>query len=486
MFPNRIRVGIVVGLLLVVLGTQAIGSVYATQSSTVMARRVVLTGAGFLRAEGQSIVDGTGNFVLLHGADFSGYEGPKALWSTHTEADYVRMASWGFNVVRLPIAWNWIEPSPGRYDDGYLSSYVDRDIKWARSQGLYIVLDMHQFGWSPYFTYFSSEGGNGFPSWAVSGYANTAEGEARARADFWSGKGPNGTSPSKKNPSLIDRFAEMWKHVAARYSSETTITAYDLFNEPSPFTMDGTAFLPSYDVKLCSETLPHFFERVVDAIRTVDSNHMILWEPAAIWNEMTSRVDRPNVVYSPHYPGFSPSYAIDGKGLSIYGYDGNKTRLEASLVSKVVTLSRDWNQPVLIGEWGICAEGPNAGQYTRDLADLMDKYLLSRTWWTYGRAGFGMYLLDGAGNERTAILQNLIRAYASSSSVRPSSSSFDPVAKEFQLIVAGPSVVGTYIPLFYQSFTAVADSGSCLTEIRGNVVLVTLPNGASQLVVSFQ
>jgi hypothetical protein len=189
------------------------------------------------------------------------------------------------------------------------------------------------------------------------------------------------------------------------------------------------------------------------------------------------------VVYSPHYPGISSHFPIDGKGMWVDGYDGNKTRLKESLES-VVRLSEQWNQPVFIGEWGICVEGANATQYTNDLADLMDRYLISWTWWTYGKASFGMCLLNEASKERIALIQNLERIYARCSSAPPSSSSYDLNKKEFQVDVKGPSVVAIYLPTLYAALITVKiDKGSARWTIDEHILTVYVPIEASRLTI---
>ena len=348
----------------------------------------------FLRASGTSIVDSEGNAVLLRGANFFGYE--YGLWDGHAESDYQKMASWGFNVVRLPIAWNFIEPQPGSYDDNFFAQFVDRDISWAAKYGIYVILDMHQYCWSPYFTFCDSWHTAGVPSWAVSGYANTAEGQAHARADFWNNLGANGMLPSPTSPSMQDRFATMWTYVASRYAGQNIIAAYDLLNEPTAYSSNGKFCF--YDVdKFSSETLPAFYAKVADAIRTVDTNHMLLWEPD--WGGHTSSttaVSRPNMVYAPHYPGTT----------SVDSYDGNKSTL-SNAVQSIVQFATESDQPVMIGEWGICAEGTNSAQYIRDLGDVMYTYGIGWAWWTYGKGAFGMNLQDENGRERTILVSNL-------------------------------------------------------------------------------
>ena len=49
--------------------------------------------------------------------------------NSHTSEDYNRMKDWGFNVVRLPISWNYIEPEPEVYDENYLTEMEKDDVK---------------------------------------------------------------------------------------------------------------------------------------------------------------------------------------------------------------------------------------------------------------------------------------------------------------------------------------------------------------------
>jgi endoglycosylceramidase len=403
------------------------------------------------------------------------------------------MASWGFNVVRLPIAWNFIEPEPGKYDETYFLRYVDRDVAWAKSLGMYIILDMHQYEWSPYFTYHDSWHTAGLPSWMVSAYPNTNTGQAQAKADFWNNLGPNGSVPSGTNPSMQDRFIQAWKYVAARYGQEDAVAAYDLFNEPSADSSDGRVCLyPSATV--CSrrrllDTLPNFLTRVVDAIRSVDSRHMIVWEPAwdIYWAQATSYVRRPNVVYSPHYPGYTWA------STSTTRYDRNATQLEALFKTMVVDYAVAWNQPAFVGEWGILVEAANSAQYVHDFADLLDKYLISSTWWTYGRMSYGTALFDKTGNERTVLTAELIRPYLRVSSKPSSSSSFSPDMKEFRIDVEGPATVVVSLPSRYRPLSAKSDKGSTFNlvypqragEMTAGTLVLSVPSEASSVVLAY-
>jgi endoglycosylceramidase len=420
---------------------------------------------GFLTAQGTWFVDQSGNVAVLRGANFFGYE--YGWLDSHTEADYAKMASWGFNIVRLPISWHLIEPEPNRYDDTYLHSTVDRDLVWAEKYGIHIIIDMHQYGWSPHFKWFDAWTQAGLPLWAVSEYNDNLAGEGQARADFWNGLGPNGSPVSESNPSMQDRFFAMWQHVARRYSNSTVVAGYDIFNEPYSY---------SVDYKLCPDdlwtvvpkVLATFYAKSIDSIRVVDPIHICFWEAPSDYP------NRPNVAYSPHYPGQD----------DFQNYDAVKVR---SAVEKVMTSSRAWNVPVFMGEWGMLASAADVATYIRDFSDLMDKYLISATWWSYGKGGFQMYLFDQSGNERVALTQNLIRPYLAMSSKTPSSSSYITATKEFRVYVQGPCDMRMYILPFRDVTQASVDSGAASTSWPSvNIMIgVSVTSSVTQLTLAF-
>jgi hypothetical protein len=224
-------------------------------------------------------------------------------------------------------------------------------------------------------------------------------------------------------------------------------------NEPTVFSAD-TQVNYYNESEFVSQTLPTFYEKVAAGIRTVDTRHMIFWEPAQvplIWDNPSeylssmstgpTYVDVSNAIYSPHYPGIGP-------GLSLQAYNGDKTQLEASLQKNILSLSARWNQPVFIGEWGIVSSGTNAAQYVHDLSDLLDKYLLSSAWWTYGYCSYGMCIFDDSGQERTTITGNLIRPFVQAwSAIQAIAGTLS--AKELQLSLQGAGTLRVVFPTFY-------------------------------------
>jgi endoglycosylceramidase len=75
------------------------------------------------------------------------------------QEEFKQISDWGFNVIRLGIIWDGLEPEPGVYNDSMFQC-LDERISWARENGLYVILDMHQDLYSVQFS-------DGAPEWAT-------------------------------------------------------------------------------------------------------------------------------------------------------------------------------------------------------------------------------------------------------------------------------------------------------------------------------
>jgi Endoglucanase len=184
-----------------------------------------------IRTEGKKFIDAQGRHTLLHGINMVCKEKEKNYIGDYREEDFENLKRWGFNVIRLGIFWDGIEPQPGCYDDRYLTE-VDRIIEMAGRHGLYVFLDMHQ-------DLFGSEYSDGAPAWAT--LTDGAEhvgtelwSEAyllsgavqKAFDNFWSNK------RADDGIGIQDHYIRMWSHIAARYKDKETIIGYDIMNEP--------------------------------------------------------------------------------------------------------------------------------------------------------------------------------------------------------------------------------------------------------------
>jgi endoglycosylceramidase len=339
----------------------------------------------FLRTNGTWIVDASGQVVFLRGVNFRGYhyQSPAEMEISHTEEDYKNLKSWGFNVVRLLLAWSQVEPAKGVFNEEYFSKYVDRDINWAKKYGIYIVLEMHQNNWNIKWN------GNGAPDWAVAQYPATEEGELSAVENFWT------------NQTLRSSFVNMWKYVASRYVNERVIAGYDLLNEPW-WMFDTTKTSPQEEWSVVEK----FYLQVIDGIRTVDMNHMIFVEPFLLSPPSTLLSKTPNLVWAPHI--YTYVYKFYGKP---YSHD-NYSIIEYPIESYYRNYVLAFRQPMWIGEFGMDMWVQGSDVWTRDHVQLFQNYGLGWSWWTYEKQESvgppDMSLLNSDGTPRYYFMQFLM------------------------------------------------------------------------------
>jgi endoglycosylceramidase len=301
-------------------------------------------GLNFLSTRGTLIVDSTGQAIILRGVNYPGYE--QRYPKLHSSVAYNTLAGFEFNVVRLLISWANLEPQPSTFNSTYLSAYVDRDIEWARSAGIYVILGMSQYDWAAEF------GGNGAPDWAVRNYASNTTGMQQAVSNFWI------------NATLQEHLAVVWTNIAQRYANESAIAGYDLFNEPVVYIYNGQGGNAS--------SVDSLYARLVNTIRSVDARHIIFLEPA---NTKTARQPFTNIVWSPHFYQLSYAPKYNEQDFMI---------LEKDFIQKYKTFLVDSSTPMWIGEFGaFMPDDSSRANWTQDALTLFNRYRIGWAWWAY-------------------------------------------------------------------------------------------------------
>lgn len=183
------------------------------------------------------------------------------------EYDFDLLLRLGFNTVRLPIyfrqfqdeAGNWILNNQGQIDFGQ----IDRVIKFCADRGIYVVLDLHGAPGSQNNEIHSGRGG----------YNRLFENSATGLA-------------------YRNRTVSIWQQLATHFRDEPAIAGYDLLNEPvgAPLPQDLWAL----------------YDRLYDAIRAIDSNHLVIMEGIFDWDTLPSPASYgwENVLYQFHYYHF--------------------------------------------------------------------------------------------------------------------------------------------------------------------------------------
>jgi endoglycosylceramidase len=192
--------------------------------------------------------------------------------------DLTEMAGLGFDVLRLALSWSLLEPEPGRYDRTYLAR-IRQVVGWAREEGMYVILDMHENAYSRYLPREVPPrlpGGSptslnqltGAPAWAVNtaglpsevflGQREVNPAVGAAFTSFWLNVPVAGAAGEAPGRGLQDHYIGALSALARRFVGDSTVVGYGAFNEPWP----GFVAPPLFEDLL----LFPFYRRVVDAL----------------------------------------------------------------------------------------------------------------------------------------------------------------------------------------------------------------------------
>nr|WP_321521071.1 glycoside hydrolase family 5 protein [uncultured Macellibacteroides sp.] len=238
-----------------------------------------------------------------------------------TREDIAYIKQTGMNSIRLPFHYKSFtdEDYMGlkSNQDGF--ARIDSVIKWCKEEGLYIILDMHDAPGGQ--TGDNIDDSYGYP-WLFE---------------------------SEESQQL---FCEIWKKIANRYKDEPAILGYDLLNEPI-----ATHFNNKEEI---NKQLVPVYKKGIEAIRSVDKNHIILLGGAQ-WNSNFTMFDEK---------------AIDGKMMYTchrYWCDTLQTNLQ-----DFVDFRTKVNLPLYMGE-----TGENTDEWVGAFRRLMERNNMGWHFWPY-------------------------------------------------------------------------------------------------------
>ena len=212
-----------------------------------------------------------------------GLEKTKALWEEYrrnyfSDTDFQLLKDMGVNCIRLPITYMTVDLESvydynlAAYD--YDFSAVDAFIEKAASYGIYTILDLHG-------AYGSQNGAD-----------HSGEFKDPKDIDFY------------YNEEMMQLTVDLWRAMAEHYNGNPAIAAYDILNEPAEHKVGGGTM---------TTTKRHwdFFDRLYDAIREVDTDHVVIFESCWGANNlpMPSEYGWKNCMYSFHH--YTNEYGTD-------------------------------------------------------------------------------------------------------------------------------------------------------------------------------
>lgn len=329
---------------------------------------LMVNAQGYLHAENKKILDATGENVILRGIGTGNWmiqEGymmktPRIAATQHeyrdklidvigevrtdsfyniwlnnhlSREDIDSMKAWGFNSIRPALHYLWFtppieeEPVAGEitwFETGF--SLLDSLIDWCTNNEMYLILDMH-----------GAPGGQGKNA-SISDYDPE-------KPSLWE------SDDNKK------KLIALWQKIAERYEDEPWIGGYDLINETN------WDFEDSDNENGCNCTqniaLKELFEDMIDAIRKVDTNHIIYLEGNCWANnykglESLSTYDN-NLVYSFH---------------KYWNYNSQEE------IEWIIDIRNELNVPIWLGE-----SGENSNTWFTNAVSLLEKNNIGWSWW---------------------------------------------------------------------------------------------------------
>ncbi len=316
---------------------------------------------GFLKADGQRIVNEKGENVLLRGiglggwmlqepymfqlsdvartqteikskiSDLIGQKNCDEFYTRYlnnmiTEKDVDALKKWGFNSIRLPMHYNLftlpVEKEPIEGQNTWLKTgfrLTDNLLSWCKKNKIYLILDLH-----------AAPGG---------------QGNDRPIADVDTLKPSLWESEANQKKTIA-----LWKKLAERYKDEEWIGGYDLINETN-YKLEGNI------------TLKNLFASLTKEIRNIDKKHIIFIEGNQFAND---------------YTGLTPPW--DKNMIYSFHKYWNPTTVET--IQKYLDMREQYNVPFWMGE-----SGENNNEWFRAAVNLFETNNIGWSWWTIKKIG---------------------------------------------------------------------------------------------------
>ena len=313
----------------------------------IMSARPTTAQHHFVRTEGTHLIDGQGHPLSLRGTNLGnwlvregymfhfeggpqsareietltyellGPEDAKKFWNQYLDCHITRddiqfLTHAGFNSIRVPIHYKYFES-----DNAEGFRLLDRVVEWSREAGLYVVIDMHAAPGG-------QTGANIDDSWGYPWLYESSEAQ--------------------------QQLISIWKRIAAHYRDSETVLGYDLLNEP----------IPQYPaIKKYNLQLEQLYHRIVDGIREVDRNHIVILGGAQ-WDTNFSVFGPPldaNVMYTFHKYWVPP---------------------EQKEIQQYIDFRDTYHVPIWMSE-----SGENTDEWITQYRELLDKNHIDWAFWPY-------------------------------------------------------------------------------------------------------
>lgn len=385
-----------------------------------------------IQVQGMRLVDEQGRERILRGVNMKGDGDILKKLDWLDETFFRRSEELGFQLLRLGLCWESIEPEKGQYNEAVLSK-VDEVFALAEKYGVHIFIDMHQ----DLYGNFGCDVGNGMPLWATitDGIKRKPTKFVWAEGYFWSKAVHRAFDHFWANTPVLgkglqDHYAEVWQMLARRYGEHPACLGFDILNEPFPGSPGGKIFrkLIAKLIRVCAvspsvkrikflksllskgkhgypldvltpevlykvvqggaaekllrkfyeEQYSPFIAKIAGAIREVTPSGIIFVEQCYY-----SNIAVPFTMTMPE--GEAVCYSTHGYDFTVdtAAYQFANNERTGAIFAESRRAQQDLAVPVLVGEWGGGGEGESFFPHIEYLMNLFDGYHWSNAYFTY-------------------------------------------------------------------------------------------------------
>jgi endoglycosylceramidase len=358
-------------------------------------------------SDGNALRDARGRTVILRGVNarvdgvfdvgFDDGRAPREAIPSFDASDVQQLSAAGFNLLRLPLSWSALEPMPGQYSTQYLDR-VQAVVDLCRGSRILVLLDLHQDGYSKEICE------DGAPLWAINPPLTQlvgGPGPLQGPVDCHTARAALSAFDAffADQSMLQERYQAMATQLATRFRSSTQVLGYEVMNEPI-----GD-----------EDAIAAFSAKIAAAIRAVDPDHLVLFEPSSTRN------------FTNASPFASAPFAVAGGVYAVHVYtavfgsdpsfaDGSYPPKLAASIASAREEATSWGTPLVITEYGASASSAGAGWigHFLDDADAQGASTALWLWKEQSQGQWGLYTIqpDGSWTPRPIMFDAASRPYA--------------------------------------------------------------------------
>lgn len=309
------------------------------------------------------------------------------------ESDIEKIASWGFDHVRLPIDYEVFEDEEGKViEEGYY--IVERVIQWCSKHKLNVILDLHK----------------------AYGYDFNNAGDADKNNLF-------------SNEKLQKRFVNLWDRISARFSRHDHV-AFELLNEVvEEDNADAWNKLIANTVTTIRKNAPDTYiiyggirwnsAKTLKLLEKPKDSKIIFtfhfYEPLLFTHQKAHWIPTMDPEWEITYPGSMEDYISKSKimgdqGKTVYesGLDTVGSQFIDELVQDAINAAEAAGVGLYCGEFGVIDQAPveDTKRWFDVVNDVFSKYNIKFCVWTYKEMDFGI-----VGKHYDSIREDLLKLW---------------------------------------------------------------------------